>query len=217
MASSAWRHAVGNYATTIQDLVDLARRDMAAGAAAGKIRSRLERVEDMANKIRATPITAPLHAEEGVRSVAVNELLRERIRQLWGREPYRNVQVVFDARLEESTTVRASPDWLRRAFDILVENAVEAVAASATQQLTVVTKLTHGGVELSITDTGKGVQDEALQRLFRAPIPRPKGSKGLGVGLLMAHTIVQTYGGDIRLDSTGPSGTTMIIWLPAES
>lgn len=217
MASSAWRHAVGNYAITIQDLVDLARRDMAAGAAADRIRRRLGRIEDMANKIRVTPITAPLHTEEGVRSVAINELLRERIRQLWGREPYGKVQVEFDLSAEEPTTVRASPDWLRRAFDILIENAVEAMADSATRRLTVATQLTKGGVELSITDTGDGVPDEVVQRLFRAPIPRPKGSKGLGVGLLMAHTIVQTYGGDIWLGSTGPSGTTMIIWLPAES
>ena len=113
--------------------------------------------------------------------------------------------------------MRASPDWLRRAFDILVENAVEAMADSATRQLTVVTQLANGGAELSIADTGNGVPDEVVQRLFRAPIPRPKGSKGLGVGLLMAHTIVQTYGGDIWLGSTGPSGTTMIIWLPVES
>jgi len=34
------------------------------------------------------------------------------------------------------------------------------------------------------------------------------------MGLLMAHTIVQTYGGDIRVEATGPAGTTMVIWLP---
>jgi len=217
MTSSAWRHAIGNYATTIQDLVELARRDIAAGATADEIRKRLSRVEDMVDKIRSTPITAPLQAEEGVGSVAINALLRERIKQLWRREPYKDVQVSFGLGVGESTTVRASPDWLRRAFDILVDNAVEAMADSPTRQLTIVTHLANGGVELIIADTGKGIPNEVLQRLFQVPIPRPKGSKGLGVGLLMAHTIVQTYGGDIRLDSTGPSGTKMIVWLPVES
>jgi len=216
MTSAAWRHTIGNCATTIQDLVELARRDVAAGTKPDKVCDRLGYIEDMANKIRTTPITAPLHREEGVSSVAINELLRERVRQLWGRAPYEGVQVSFDVRLEESVTVRASPDWLRRAFDILIENAVEAMADSATRQLTIVTQLKNGGVELSVTDTGKGVPDEVLKQLFQAPIPRPKGSKGLGVGLLMAHTIIQTYGGDVRLGSTGPSGTTMTVWLPAE-
>ena len=217
MASSAWRHAIGNYATTSQDLVELAQRDVDAGAAADEVRGRLDRIDDMATKIRVTPITAPLHAEEGVRSVAINDLLRERIKQLQGREPYSDVEVEFDLRVAESTTVRASPDWLRRALDILVENAVEAMAGSAIRRLTVATQSAAGAVQVSIADTGTGVSDEVQERLFRAPIPRPKGSKGLGVGLLMAHTIVQTYGGDIRLDSTGPLGTTMTIWLPAES
>lgn len=217
MASSAWRHKVGNYATTIQDLADLARRDIAASATAEEIGKRLDRIEDIANRIQSTPITAPLQAEEGVRSVAVNELLRERIKQVWGRESYRNTHVAFDLGADKSTTVRASPDWLRRAIDILVDNAVESMVDSATRQLTISTQLKDGGVELTIRDTGKGVSDEVLQQLFQAPIPRPKGSKGLGVGLLMAHTIVQTYGGDIRLSSTGPSGTTMIVWLPIES
>jgi GAF domain-containing protein/ActR/RegA family two-component response regulator len=217
MASSSWRHAIRNYATTIQDLVELARRDIAARATAEKVRERLSRIEDIVARIQGAPITAPLQAEEGVRSVAINELLEERVKQLWGREPYKSVQIALDPRVDESTTVRASPDWLRRAFDILIDNAVEAMADSAPRQLTIVTQLTNGGVELTFTDTGKGIPDEVLQRLFQAPIPRPKGAKGSGVGLLMAHAIVETYGGDIRVGSTCPSGTAMIIWLPVES
>jgi len=217
MTSAVWRHAIGNDVTTIQDLVELAQRDLAAGAPADKIRGRLDRIDCMANKIRSTPITAPLHAEEGVRSVPINELVRERIKQLRGRESFRRVQDSFHSRLGDSVTVRASSDWLRRAFDILIENAVEAMADSDIRELTVTMELVRDGVELSIADTGRGIPDEVHQRLFRSPIARPKGSKGLGVGLLMAHAIVQTYGGDIRVDSTGPSGTTMIVWLPVES
>jgi signal transduction histidine kinase len=217
MTSAAWRHAIGNDATTIQDLVELAQRDLAAGAPADKIQGRLDGIDRMANKIRSTPITAPLHEEEGVRSVPINELVRERIKQLCGREPFKRVQVSFDARLGDSSTVRASSDWLRRAFDILIENAVEAMTDSDIRELAITTELAGGGVELSIADTGRGIPDEVHQRLFRSPIPRPKGSKGLGVGLLMAHAIVQTYGGDIRVGSTEPSGTTMIVWLPVES
>jgi signal transduction histidine kinase len=45
-------------------------------------------------------------------------------------------------------------------------------------------------------------------------IEKPEDAEGLGLGLLMAQTIAQTYGGDIRVVSTGPTGTTMAIWLP---
>jgi signal transduction histidine kinase len=36
------------------------------------------------------------------------------------------------------------------------------------------------------------------------------------MGLLMAHTIIQTYKGEITLAATGPQGTTMLIRLPVE-
>jgi signal transduction histidine kinase len=37
------------------------------------------------------------------------------------------------------------------------------------------------------------------------------------MGLLMAQAIVQTYGGDIEVGATGPTGTTMCIMLPLET
>jgi signal transduction histidine kinase len=36
------------------------------------------------------------------------------------------------------------------------------------------------------------------------------------MGLVMAQTIVQTYGGEVVVGSTGPNGTTMVIELPLE-
>jgi PAS domain S-box-containing protein len=216
MVSSTWRHNVGNYATTIQDLVELARRDLAKGAAPDKIRERLSHITKMVNKIREAPITAPLQAEEGVGSVSINALLQERIMQLGGRDSFEQVKLTLDLSLDETTTVRASPHWLRRAFDIIIENAVDAMSHSATRELAILTRPADGKVEIIIQDTGPGVPEAVLPVLLQRPIPKAKGSKGLGVGLLMAHTIIQTYGGDLQLASTGPSGTTWFVWLPVE-
>ena len=216
MVSSTWRHAVGNQATTIQDLVKLTRRDIAENVASEQILARLDRVDEMATKIQATPITAPLQVEEGVSSVSIDELLKERVKQLCKRESFKGVQLEFDWGVKESITVRASPDWLRRAFDILLDNAADAMANSTIRKLTIESQLVDNNVKLAITDTGTGVPKQVLPKLFQAPISKPKGSKGLGVGLLMAHSIIQAYGGDIRLGATSSSGTTMIVWLPIE-
>lgn len=53
-----------------------------------------------------------------------------------------------------------------------------------------------------------------LSRVFEKQIERSQGAKGLGVGLLIAQAIVETYGGQIRVESTSSIGTTMVIWLP---
>lgn len=217
MVSAAWRHSVGNYATTIEDLVKHLHSDLNAGAPISKLKQRLADIEGMVNKIRETPITAPLSTEEGVESVLINDLIREWIKQLWDWKPYKSVQHRLNLALEERATVRASSEWLRRVLDILIDNAVEAMAKSAEKQLTVTTRLADGGAEIAIADTGRGIPEDVLPKLFLEPVRKPKGAKGLGVGLLMAQTIVQTYGGEIRVVATGPTGTTIVIWLPLEA
>src|SRR5262249_19719961 len=54
------------------------------------------------------------------------------------------------------------------------------------------------------------------KQILKLPIHKPKGTKGAGIGLLLAQTIVQAYGGDIYVGSTDRTGTTMVIWLPLE-
>jgi signal transduction histidine kinase len=58
--------------------------------------------------------------------------------------------------------------------------------------------------------------EEILSKIGFDLIEKPEDAQGLGIGLLMSQTIVQTYGGDIHVASTGPEGTTMVIALPLE-
>ena len=98
---------------------------------------------------------------------------------------------------------------------MLVDIAVEAAKGQAAQQVTISTRRSEGNIEILISDTGPGIRADVRDKLFLEPIPKAACEKGLGVGLLMAQTIVQTYGGEILVGNTGPEGTTMIIRLPS--
>jgi len=217
MTSSAWRHAIDKHALTIREQVELLRRDRERTTArlrGTRMEERLSTIERLANQILEKPIIPPLSREEGLELVALNDLVGERARQLWQNDPYRKAQLRLDLQLPASATVQASPDWLRRALDILVDNAVEAVAGREVQEVTIGTRVANGGAEISVTDTGPGIPEEIRARIGLEPIERPEDAKGLGMGLLMAQTIVQTYGGELRVAATGPTGTTMVLWLP---
>jgi C4-dicarboxylate-specific signal transduction histidine kinase len=172
-------------------------------------------MERLASQIMEKPITPPLSAEEGVATILVNDLISERAKRLWEHEPYSTTQLSLDMRLEPSAVVRVSPEWLTRAFDMLVDNAVEAVKGQAVQKVTISMRRSEGIVEILVSDTGPGIRADVMEKLFLEPIPKAPSERGLGVGLLMAQTIVQTYGGEILVGSTGPEGTTMIMRLPA--
>ena len=72
------------------------------------------------------------------------------------------------------------------------------------------------GVVVEITDSGCGVPDEQLGRLFD-PFFSTKGAGGTGLGLSVSYGIIQAHGGTIAVESTLGIGTTFIIWLPPES
>ncbi|MGA9349743.1 MAG: GAF domain-containing protein [Anaerolineae bacterium] len=219
MASSAWRHAIDKHALTIQEQARLLREDLQeflSRKGYARVDRRLDMIKNLATRILEKPIVPPLSAEERVAQVVVNDLVGERTRQLWQNEPYRGVELQLELCLDEGGTVRVSPEWLRRAFDILVDNAVDAVADCDVRKIAIGTREAGTGVEIIVADTGPGIPGGVVPKLGLEPIEKPEGVKGLGMGLLMAQTIVQTYGGEIQVDSTGPSGTTMVIWLPRE-
>ena len=100
------------------------------------------------------------------------------------------------------------------AFDVLVDNAVEAVDGVDVREVTIGTRVANGGAEIFVSDTGPGIPEEIRAKIGLEPIEKPEDARGLGMGLLMAQTIVQTYGGELRVASPGPTGTTMVVWLP---
>jgi signal transduction histidine kinase len=219
MAGSAWRHAIDKHALTIREQVQLLRRDwerVPSHTQDAKASERIATIERLATQILDKPITPPLSTEAGLEKVPLNALIGERARQLWQNAPYDKAELRLDLQLPESAIVKANPEWLRRALDILVDNAVDAVVDCEVREIAVGTQAAYGGAQVLVSDTGPGIPEELQAKLGLEFIEKPEDARGLGMGLLIAHAIVQTYGGEIRVDSTGPTGTTMVIWLPLD-
>ncbi|HLD35086.1 MAG TPA: ATP-binding protein, partial [Planctomycetota bacterium] len=68
------------------------------------------------------------------------------------------------------------------------------------------------GITIEITDCGKGIQPQHVNRIFE-PFFTTK-SEGIGLGLSIAKRIVENHGGNITVESKLDKGTTFSIWLP---
>jgi GAF domain-containing protein len=215
--AGAWRHSVGNHAAIIGDLVRMIRDDLQQGADHTTLSGRLVEIGEVIQEIQRIPMN-PLQAEEGVDSVYVNRLIRERLEQ-YRRKKGRFAEVCYEAEydLEEDATVRASPEWLRRLIDIFIDNAINAMQASAVKVLHLSTGQAGGLAEITVSDTGAGIPAEIEPLLFQKPILKAKGEKGSGVGLYLAAEILRTYNGSVEIKSTGQQGTRMLIRLPLEN
>jgi two-component system, sporulation sensor kinase E len=92
----------------------------------------------------------------------------------------------------------------------LVKNAMQAMTKGGT--LTLTTGETSEGVWVSVADTGCGIGDEHLKRIFEPFYTTKK--KGTGLGLMIVQRVVRAHNGRIELDSRSGRGTVFRIWLP---
>jgi len=97
----------------------------------------------------------------------------------------------------------------------LIVNAVQAMAEGGTLTLSSEDWLdgeTPIGVRIGVKDTGAGISDADLNRIFDAFFTTKQGS-GTGLGLSISQTLVQRYGGRITADSVPGEGTVFHVWL----
>ena len=111
---------------------------------------------------------------------------------------------------ENLPTIQADPDLLHRAVQNLVLNALDAMPSGGT--LTLCTRPSAGGVQLEVSDSGKGLTKEECERLF-TPYYTTK-QHGTGLGLAVVQSVVSDHGGKISVESEPDRGTTFRIDLP---
>jgi signal transduction histidine kinase len=92
----------------------------------------------------------------------------------------------------------------------LIKNAMQAMTRGGT--LTLQTGQGTEGVWVSVTDTGGGIPEEQINRIFEPFYTTKK--KGTGLGLMIVQRIVRAHGGRIELESNVGRGTSFRVWLP---
>lgn len=106
--------------------------------------------------------------------------------------------------------IQADPDLLRRAFQNLVLNALDAMPAGGT--LTFRTTESRDNVRIEVSDTGRGLTPEECSRLF-TPYYTTK-ALGTGLGLAIVQSVVSDHHASISVTSEEDRGTTFRIELP---
>lgn len=94
----------------------------------------------------------------------------------------------------------------------LVRNAIEAMASSPRRELTVGVTKTDGVATFIVADTGPGISPDVADRLFQPFITTKEN--GMGVGLSICRTIVESHGGRIVALPNAGGGTVFQFTLP---
>jgi two-component system NtrC family sensor kinase len=108
--------------------------------------------------------------------------------------------------------INASKDQLRQVFLNLVANARDAMPDGGT--LSVTTAADDENVKIEIADTGSGIEEEHLKKIFDSFFTTKDSVKGVGLGLSVCYGFIKEHGGDIDVKSKVDSGTTFTITFP---
>jgi two-component system NtrC family sensor kinase len=108
--------------------------------------------------------------------------------------------------------IMADFDQLQQVCTNLILNAIQAMPEGGTLNLRALTY--DNMIKIEVQDAGCGISEENIHKLF-TPFFTTKGEgKGVGLGLAVAHGIVQHHRGKIEVHSREGQGTTFTIYLP---
>lgn len=108
----------------------------------------------------------------------------------------------------------ADPVRVRQILTNLVSNAHLYTAEGG--RITVTLDRVENGLELAVSDTGRGMSQEEIDRVFDRFVRREDGGGGTGLGLAIVKSLVDLQGGSIDVTSSVGEGTTFNVRLPAE-
>ena len=118
-----------------------------------------------------------------------------------------------EVKLPEGLMAHADPERLGHVLGNLIENAIKFSDEGA---IVVAGSANGDTVEVSVTDTGVGIEADRLESVFYGP--GPTGQKatpsGTGLGLYLSKRLMEAHGGSIRVESAPGQGSTFTIVLP---
>ncbi|MGD2089133.1 MAG: ATP-binding protein [Candidatus Aminicenantes bacterium] len=145
----------------------------------------------------------PPHRQE----VDINQILQEVLSGIKVPE-----QIQLKSHLVEAIPfIMGDPDQLTQVFGNIIHNAVQAMPQGGQLMIKSETR-EPGWIAVSITDTGVGIAEENIGKIFE-PLFTGK-AKGIGLGMAISKTFVEGHGGSINVQSEIGKGSTFTVKLP---
>ncbi len=135
------------------------------------------------------------------------------------------VGVILELDVPDQLVITGDGDRLAQVFTNLLDNAISHTPAEgkvmlAAHRVTAAKDRSGHAVEITVTDTGKGIPAEELPRIFERFYQVDKSRqrrRGAGLGLAIAKEIIEAHGGTIRAESVTGLGTRFTVQIPTSS
>ncbi|WP_321493797.1 ATP-binding protein [uncultured Desulfobacter sp.] len=146
----------------------------------------------------------------------INNAIESALHMVWSELKHK---ATIEKKLGDIPLINGFPQKISQVFLNLLINASQAIEKSGT--ITVETKLVHLGrrkgdrfVEINISDTGCGIPEENIKKLYDPFFTTKPAGTGTGLGLSIVYEIIKAHNGDISVHSRLGEGSTFCVHLP---
>jgi two-component system NtrC family sensor kinase len=156
----------------------------------------------------------------------LNRLIEDTVRLIDRPASLQQVEIITDLD-EELPEIWGDADLIKQVLLNVLVNAEQSISGAGTVLVETRKYLpkasTPAGpepqpmVEIAVKDTGCGIPEANLQRIFDPFFTSKEVGKGTGLGLSVSHGIVKSHGGEIKVESHVGAGSTFRIYLPIDA
>ena len=143
--------------------------------------------------------------------VNINRIIDEVLREVEEKFLEKNIHLIKNFQID-IPNIRANSNQIYCAFHNLILNAIYFTGNNG--EISVFTKYNSSKMYIEITDNGKGIPKENLNKIFTPFFTTKPPGKGLGLGLSIVNNIIQNHNGIIKIKSKVNRGSSFIIILP---
>ncbi len=153
------------------------------------------------------------NGRKSVTTFDMNELVNDVLLICKSRLLNQNIALKVESH-PDAINITGDKSQLQQVFLNLINNAADAFANnfSAQKLITVRTELQDNQARLTVADNGSGISPEIVESIF--VLLRTNKDEGMGIGLWLSKTIVESHQGTIDFETSASTGTTFTVTLP---
>ncbi len=145
--------------------------------------------------------------------VDLNDVIQKTLTILQHQPLFQNVTIIRQLD-PELPPIYGNATRLNQVVMNIVVNGAQAMSGKGRLRITSRTRSNKDLNEISIEDSGPGIEDDLLEKIFEPFFTTKETGEGTGLGLSVSYAIVKEHKGSIRVTSTSKTGTTFTLKFP---
>ena len=202
-------HEIGNPLASISSLVQEMLTEKTSPFASDSLGLISTHIDRIARIVRSLGDFARLYPRQKI-PTNLKDILANTISLVKYDKNFKKINIITD--IQDIPVLKLDADQMQQVFLNFMLNARDAMPDGGTLDISI--KQNDGFIETVFSDSGGGIKNEYVDKIFDPYFSTKGAARGSGLGLSICYSIIKDHGGTIEIESSHKNGTSFIIRIP---